>query len=45
MTSSSSSSSSSDANMKALADSWAFLEGELDNFKRICQEMEKGEGC
>ena len=24
------------------AESWAFLESELDNFKRICQELEKG---
>ena len=29
-------------NIKELADSWAFLESELDNFKKICEELERG---
>ena len=29
-------------NMEALAESWAFLEKELENFKNICRELEKG---
>ncbi len=30
-------------NMEALAESWDFLERELENFQRICAELEKGE--
>ncbi len=29
-------------NMESLAESWEFLERELENFQRICRELEKG---
>lgn len=32
-----------DRNMEALAESWDFLEKELENFQKMCVELERGE--
>ena len=33
---------SEEKNMEELAESWNFLEQELENFQKICAELEKG---